>query len=356
MIWVGCVPVEMTEAPPPVVSTLPECGDLGDDCEALPPRIDAQCGPVGDVWPERLADTGCVRDGPPWDWIEGALPFEVNAPLWTDGSVKERVLLLSRPETITVNEDGTLEFPVGAVIGKRFSLELEAGSKTVEIRFLRRTSEDWDVVSYAFDGDEPTLVGVDPREVRLDWTTPPTVWLYPGELDCLACHRVDPVLGPTMAQLNRGVDYTQWRANQLVAFDAIGLFDPPLQGSVDERHLVPDPYDTSTPLEDRARGVLHGNCGHCHQPGGWSPPDLALDLRWDTTLEDTHACDEPVLYTTMGTGGELVFAAGDPENSNGLQRMKTRGPGQMPMFGTYVVDPFGVDVVERWIASLSGCQ
>jgi mono/diheme cytochrome c family protein len=365
-VWLaaGCGVVTSDEPSAPPEGPLPECGDLDEACEALPQRVDASCGPVGDVWPAHISETGCVVPESPWAWIDGAIPYDVNAPLWTDGAAKDRVLLLSDEGAVSLNSRGGLEFEIGAVLGKRFSLQTDEGSLTVEIRFLRRTIDGWDVVSYAFDGDEPALVGPDPREVVLNWTSPPTVWLYPGEQDCLACHRVDPVLGPTVGQLNKRVDYPSnvggaaesgWRANQLVAFNAAGLFDPPLTGSVHDLPVVADPEDSSFSIEDRARGVLHGNCGHCHQPGGWSPPDLLLDLRWSTPFSEAHACDTLVMYTTMGTGGEYVFAAGDPENSNALQRMKTRGLGQMPMFGSYQVDQQGVSMVQWWIETLDRC-
>ena len=36
---------------------------------------------------------------------------------------------------------------------------------------------------------------------------------------------------------------------------------------------------------DGARAYLHGNCGHCHRPGGWTPPDLDMDLLFTTEPE-----------------------------------------------------------------------
>jgi len=303
-----------------------------------------------------LGATGCVGPQYPFEWVDGAIPFEVNAPLWTDGAIKDRALLLAETATVSVGDDGALVFPEGAVIGKRFSVDTGAETRLAEVRLLRRTAEGWDAISYQVDGvGVGTLVPEGGFEIELDFVDPPLTWLYPSQVDCLACHRVNPVLGPTVEQLNRDRDYDEWRANQLVALDAIGLFEPPLDGSVDDLPRAADPHDENVSAEQRARAVLHGNCAHCHQPGGWAPDDLPLDLRWSTPLADTHACDVEVMYTTMGTAGTKVFAPGDPADSNGLERMKTRGLGQMPMFGTYKLDVVGTNLVERWILGLAEC-
>ncbi len=53
--------------------------------------------------------------------------------------------------------------------------------------------------------------------------------------------------------------------------------------------------------------------------------------------------------------GAWRLAPGDPADSNALQRIKTRGYGQMPPLATTITDPLGVSLLERWIESLEGC-
>jgi hypothetical protein len=113
------------------------------------------------------------------------------------------------------------------------------------------------------------------------------------------------------------------------------------------------PTDDAAPLESRARAWLHANCGHCHRPGGWAPPDLAMDLRWETPTEDTNLCAPTQYYNPWFPLDDRV-APGDPDASAVWRRLSARGLGQMPPLATYAVDP-DADVVREWIASLSDC-
>jgi hypothetical protein len=51
--------------------------------------------------------------------------------------------------------------------------------------------------------------------------------------------------------------------------------------------------------------------------------------------------------------GSLLVVPGAPERSELLARMARRGPGQMPLIGSQVVDERGVELIRKWILSLA---
>ncbi len=159
-----------------------------------------------------------------------------------------------------------------------------------------------------------------------------------------------------MGQLNRQVAYPSWSANQLVALNGIGLFEQSFSGSPQTLEVLPDPSDETLSLQDRAKSILHADCGHCHLPGGFVPPELPIDFRWSTPLADMAACDVDLMYVNLGSVGSKVIDPGNPENSNALQRMMLRTIDQMPPMGTTRVDTESVKIVTDWISSLDSCQ
>ena len=72
----------------------------------------------------------------------------------------------------------------------------------------------------------------------------------------------------------------------------------PLPEPVDVLPSLPDPFDDSASLTDRARAYLHTNCAQCHQPGG--PTSVDIDLRYTTLLSNTNACAEPPQASDVG--------------------------------------------------------
>ncbi len=121
---------------------------------------------------------------------------------------------------------------------------------------------------------------------------------------------------------------------------------------------MPSPTDTTAPIEARARAYLHANCGGCHRPGGFTPPDVDLDLRWSTPTEDTRT--HCVFTQYAGTAGEgMRLSPHDPESSVIVRRMRAlenEFPSPMPPLGRSLPDTFGADLVAEWAASLPPCE
>jgi mono/diheme cytochrome c family protein len=157
-------------------------------------------------------------------------------------------------------------------------------------------------------------------------------------------------------QLNRNLTYagTGRTANQLRTLDAITLFTTPL-GDPALRPSMPDPFDASQPLAQRARAYLHTNCAQCHRPGG--PTPSSLDLRYGTLLSSTNACGATPQAGDLGIGAAArIIAPGSPTDSVLLARLSRRDANGMPPLASSSVDSAGVGLVQSWIAGLATCQ
>lgn len=317
--------------------------------------------PSTDVFPVRLSEAGCFDDLAARTPAPGVVPYGVNAALWTDDAAKDRFLVIPPGETIAVGEDGALALPIGSIVLKFFAFDFAVGDpdsrRNVEARVMIRRPFGWQFHSYRFDADgsDATLLPageVDALElddhgqtVRFDYT-------WPSRGNCKVCHGLgaSDVLGVRLDQLAGTYAYDVGVADQLDALASIGMFSAPLPAVT----AMARPDDVDAPLEQRARAYLHTNCGHCHRPGGWTPADLTMDLRYTTPLVDAHICGVATQYYNAWVTSEIRVAPGDPEGSVIWQRIGMRGLGQMPPLATARVDP-GNAVVGEWIASLTEC-
>ncbi|MCA9547663.1 MAG: hypothetical protein KC613_24840, partial [Myxococcales bacterium] len=308
-------------------------------------------------WPARLSETGCFADLPTLAPGPDLIPYRLRAPLWTDGAVKRRYLVLPPGQPLAVADDGRLDLPVGSVILKDFAFLGPDGLRSVETRTMTRYPFGWGFHTWRWDDDgrDATRLAGAEAEWR-DLTVPDDTgapaalrYLYPSRSNCLACH--DPigptVLGPTLAQLSQPDG-----SGVLPALQGAGLLPADVSLGDPRATPLPDPADPTLSVGERARAYLHGNCAHCHRPGGWTPPNLGMDLRFDTPLAAMGVCDVPRRYASFGIPGDVRIAAGDPDGSYLLQRMLHRGYGQMPPVATERVDPLVEPVFRAWIEAL----
>jgi uncharacterized repeat protein (TIGR03806 family) len=315
-------------------------------------------------FPQRLSDSGCFSDLAGLAPVPGVVPYGVNAELWSDGALKSRFIALPPATTIAVGDDGSLAFPTGTVLLKTFSFEFTAGDpasrRPVETRVMVKREHGWQFHSYRWrdDASDAELLegGASATLVLAEQdATVELAYSWPSRGNCKVCHGfgASNALGPRIDQLNGDHDYGDASANQLLVLAGLGMFSP-LPGAPDELPRIPAYSDPAADLEPRARAYLHTNCSHCHRPGGWTPPDLTMDLRWTTPLADTATCGVATQYANPWVDGLLRIAPGDPEVSAIWERIHQRGPGQMPPLGTTRIDP-AATVVREWIARLNSC-
>lgn len=320
----------------------------------------------GDEPPRLLSETRCYADLATLEPAADVVPFFVRSPLFSDGTHKLRYLALPPGAKIGFTATGAWDFPVGSIMIKTFQIDLVAGDATtrrnVETRIMVRAESDWTFYSYQWNDaqtDAELLADNEVVPIRIDDGVEPFTleYLFPDRDACAACHGNAPgvALGPRTDQLNMDVWYDGERMNQLEAFAAAGLFDVPAMPAPPEAlPALPNPLDEEASLADRARSYLHANCAHCHQPGGWAPGDVTMDMRFELPLEETHLCNVSIQYPVLAGEG-MRIAPGDPDASVIVQRMESTGFGNersMPPIGRVVVDHRGMAVVREWIASL----
>ncbi|HEY5569547.1 MAG TPA: PQQ-dependent sugar dehydrogenase [Gammaproteobacteria bacterium] len=298
-----------------------------------------------------LSDTGCVNPQNPAAPAAGLIPYRVAAPFWSDGADKERWLAIPNGTTIAVQAGGDFAFPPGSVLMKHFRL---AGNLIETRLFMRHPSGDWAGYSYEWNAQGSDATLIQGGKVAPIGTQN---WIFPSGNDCLTCHTAAAgfALGLEAAELNHAFTYqaTGRTANQLTTLDAIALFAAPL-GDPSALPELPDPADALASLDTRARAYLHTNCAHCHRAGG--PTPSSMDLRFDTLLAMTLACDAVPQAGDLNMGpAARIIAPGAPGSSVLLARMNRRDAVAMPPLASSLVDDAGVALIRDWIASLASC-
>ncbi len=302
------------------------------------------------VMAESLSKTGCVSVTNPQQPASGLIPYGVLAPLWSDGATKERYLALPNNTQIDLNSNGDFNFPVGSVLMKHFKLD----NRFVETRLFAHGELGWQGFSYEWSDDQTDALLLPDAK---DKTIGSVNWHFPSRGQCMTCHTraAGFTLGTEALQLNSNFNYvsTGKNANQLVTLEHIGLFTSPLSATqkTDKLFALDDSKAT---LQQRARSYLHTNCSNCHQPDG--PTPVNIDLRYTTTLADTHICNIAPSAGDLGIANARLVATTEPARSVLLKRMQAVDNTQMPPLGRTLVDNAAVQIISDWIISLNSCN
>src|SRR5262249_53212811 len=203
------------------------------------------------AFPRKLSETGLfasTRDQTPGP---GVVPYQINAPLWSDGATAERWLALPGTSRVEeAGEAGVWGLPDGAVLARTVSVERgpgrASGRRRVETQILHREGGSWRPYSYVWDDAQAdaTLAGADGATVTLDVADPAAPGgrrsrasgVHAGA-ECPPCHtrwveqkatvfgrQSASPLGLTTGQLNREVAPDGAAVNQLDEFGRLGLF------------------------------------------------------------------------------------------------------------------------------------
>lgn len=299
------------------------------------------------VLPDKLSATGCFASNDPAQAVDALIPYDLNAPFWSDAAEKRRWIALPDGAQIQIDATGDWLFPVGTVLIKEFSLN----GKRIETRFLERQSAGWSGHTYQWTDDQTDALLLDTGKIEFvagqDWSFP-----SPGQ--CLECHTAAAgrALGPETGQLNRSLIYPSSgiNANQIATLTHIGLFNnpPPAQAE-----LMVSPDDANVSIGLRAKAYLHSNCSHCHRPGGTAGGEI--DFRYQTPLADMKICDVVPSVGDLGIAGARLLAPSDPARSIIVERMRRLDGSRMPPLGSLLVDTEAVALMDQWIKSISSC-
>ncbi|MBX3232145.1 MAG: PQQ-dependent sugar dehydrogenase [Labilithrix sp.] len=305
--------------------------------------------------PRRLVETTLFKDLATLEPEDGVVPYDINAPLWSDGAAKRRFVSVPPGQRIDVGANGELRFPVGTRFVKHF--ELPAGRR-LETRVLVVGDETTYGLSYRWNADGTDAVlapeGFDERFVDAA-TGPERVWHTPSWGECWSCHRAENrILGFTARQLHVVADGKP----QQQTLAERGVLDPAAIATWPA--ALARPSDPGASLEDRALAYLAANCSGCHHEGasytGGGPTWRAEP---GVPLSERGLLGAPNHNIPVARGLGLdpfqtpIVAPGEPSRSLLVHRLRsTNHDLMMPPLGRSLVDPDGVKVVEDWIASL----
>ena len=330
-------------------------------------------GGGGGALPTLLSQTGAFSDLTTMTPADGVIPFDVNAPLWSDDAKKTRWIAIPNDgshdtpgEQIGYHPTEEWSFPEGTVFIKHFEIAMNEANpdqrRRLETRFLVHGEGG---AYYAFTyrwneaGTDASLLNDKMVEELLiteaGGGTRAQDWLYPSPSDCFACHTgtAGSVLGPKARQLNSDLFYpsTGLTGNQLESLNHIGAFDPAIDiGSLPSLLTSKNIADQSASLEDRVRSYLDANCASCHRPEGG--PRSTFDLRLNVSLEASGLINGDVLED-LGIAGAKVIVPGQPEKSILYVRLAELGTSTaMPPLAKNKLDTEAVNLVRDWIVSM----
>lgn len=333
-----------------------------DDC-AGPGR----CQAGGELPLAKLSDYDFFA-GPMVDLTpkEGVVPYTVAAPLWSDQAGKDRFIVLPEGGKIEFRADEDWGFPVGTILVKNFFFDhdrrdVKAGSRIIETRLMIREADNWRGVTYVWNDEqtEATLLRTGKRVqvefIDLAGAAKSEEYIVPNEDQCSSCHERDDVehsLGLITPQMNRMVERDGAAVPQIEWLAQQGLFAAPPPAST-TLAAFPDPFGDTASLDERARAYLHGNCAHCHQPGGGAGKSGLVFLADETDMAKLGVCKVPAAAGS-GTGGHAHdIVPGKPDESIMVYRMNSLDPEiKMPELPNRVIDEAGVALIREWIAAM----
>ena len=336
-------------------------------------------------FPRKLSDTGLFTSTKDLIPAPGLVPYSVNSQLWSDGAQKDRWLAIpgdARIEFETITYPGAIpgprpgfRFPDGTAAVKHFSIELEPGNpaslKRLETRVLlfeqipgtqEMGDQMWQGYTYVWNDEQTDAILADKngqdiklqiKDAKAAGGSREQVWHFPSRAQCGMCHTMPAkfVLGLNTQQLNRDHDYGHGQvANQLAAWDKLGLFTEPLKTPPKELPKLVDYHDKQASLDDRARSYLQSNCAHCHMRWGGGNAEFQLFTPLD--LKETGTLNVKPGHGAFGIKDAVLLSPGHPERSLISRRMSLPGLGRMPHIGSNVIDQAGAKLIEEWIAGL----
>lgn len=316
------------------------CGGEPPPAELDPPAGSLLSEPLGEL-PAQLSDVGVYRDLSALTPSRVALEYEPGYPLWSDGGLKQRLLVLPAGQTIDAADPQAYVFPLGTLIFKTFSFRTPKSPEAevpVETRLLRATGEGWELSAYAWNeaGTDAELLELRRSELRtvLADDGSKVEHSIPTRMECQYCHESSEsaVLGINELQLAKSGDLEEL-LSQLEPAPAEPLAALPEGG----------------PLTTRVLGYLVGNCVNCHN--GSNGASSSFDLRPNVALE--NLIDQPTMSSATAEGIRVL--PGSPDESvlfaavAGNTDIEVK---DMPPVGVALRDENAINLLRDWIVAL----
>jgi uncharacterized repeat protein (TIGR03806 family) len=292
----------------------------------------------------------------------GVIPYTLNSTLFSDYAKKKRFVWMPNNTKATyINDNVSLDFPVGAVLIKSFYYDNvlpNNATRLLETRLMIRKSEGWVFANYVWNTEQnEAVLDLSGSFVDLQWQdgsdTNSVQYRIPAGPECHTCHKITETpnpIGPKPRNLNLDYNYEDGVLNQLDKLISQGYLEntlPPLVSS------MPDYNNTSEPIDLRVRAYIDINCAHCHSEEthcDYRP--MRLDYIDTEDFSNIGVCVEP--DTDLGEGLGKIVQPGDPLNSVLHFRLSSVEQSyRMPLLGRTLKDNKGVNLIEQWIDQLS---
>ncbi|HRE83167.1 MAG TPA: PQQ-dependent sugar dehydrogenase [Opitutaceae bacterium] len=321
--------------------------------------VDSPISSVASVeFPKKLSGTGLFSDVARLAPAPGAIPYTINAELWSDGANAHRLLAIPGAKGMIPDpdKDGRWDLPDGSALARTLEIPTPTGPRRVETQLMYRESGTWSFYTYAWNPEQTDAELIsEAGETRPVPGLADRTWRYASRSECSICHtaKTNTALGLTLAQLNRESDYSaldQPTQNQLEFLiknsllrtaDTLDLAKAPKRVS---------PHDLQATLEDRARSYLDINCAHCHRAGGVGGR-AAFQLMETLPLKATGVVEGRPLVPLLGPDARLIIP-GHPEKSELMHRITLTEGGKMPLIGSEFLDKEGIELIRSWIAQM----
>lgn len=287
--------------------------------------------------------------------------YELVNQLFTDYALKDRFVFLPPGTSAAYRPKYELDFPVGTIITKSFSIQ-EASRPAptlIETRLLVRRAQGWVPLNYVWkDGVAKLSRGgeIRPMVTRVAKLRNVAInYQIPNLRQCASCHYINDEIrpiGPTASHLNRAAPEAPAQ-NQLRAWEARGA----LSGLPDLTQVAQeaDWKDPSAPIDARARGYLAINCAHCHNPvGNARPTGLFLGPQWETGTIESGVCKTPVAAGLAAGGRSYDIMPGSAAGSILYYRMGQEHLAvKMPQLGRSIPHEEGNALIRDWIDGMA---
>lgn len=269
-----------------------------------------------------------------------AFQYNLNTILFTDYAHKQRIIALPNGTSMDYVDDGFPNFPENTVIAKTFfyntdDRDVSLGKTIIETRILIKKNNTWELGNYKWNENQTEAVlDVEGGEVSLVWIdsegeSNSVNYQIPSSTDCFTCHNNagnETPIGPKLRTMNFNVNGSNQLQNFIDNNYLTGVTDSNTIGS------LPDSKNTSLSLEERTRAYLDVNCAHCHSPGGFCELQSPLDLRYETSFDDSNIYNQR--FSIQARIGNYV-------------------PGfSMPFIGTTMLHDDGVDLIQDYLDTL----
>ncbi|MEN9612020.1 MAG: hypothetical protein RLZZ628_2834 [Bacteroidota bacterium] len=318
------------------------------------------------VFKEKLSDYGFfegnIADQKP---ISGVVPYQLNAPLFSDGAHKLRFIQLPVNQQVPYNPDTVFQFPKGTAIIKTFYYKKDEradkkGRQLIETRVLLHEATGWIALPYIWnEAQTDAFLEITGGTTQVAWrdvhgAKKTLQYAIPNMNQCKGCHERNGVMSPigtSARQLNGDFKYANGFDNQLFRWQKMQLLTA-LPAAKTIPKLVH--YEDGTArLDDRARAYLDIHCAHCHHKTG-AAQTSGLFLDWQTQDSTALGFYKTPVAAGRGSGNRLFdIVPRKPNESILLYRMESLDPGEMmPELGRQVQHQEGIKLIKAWIEAM----